>query len=103
MRPLSRILFGVLLALCWSGLATADPHDPSQSLDVSAFRAVTNMQLDAAFERFVSRGGGQSLRGLAGPSSMECTNPAMHGGIETCVVRSSSPATSTIPAALAQH
>ena len=102
MRPLSRTLLGVLLAFCWGGLATADPHNPIQSLDPSAFRAVTNIQLDTAFERFVSRGSSQPLYGLAGPSSMDCTSPATQDGIETCVVTSSGPTTS-IPTALAQY
>jgi hypothetical protein len=88
MRPLSRILLGVFLALCfcWCGAAAADPHNPTQTLDRSAFRAVTNMQLDLAFERFVLLGNAETLLGLVGPSSMDCTRAATHDGIETCVV-----------------
>jgi len=102
MRSLSRILFGVLLALCLSSPAIADPHNSSQSLDPSAFRAVTQMRLDLAFERFVSQGSGYALFGLAGPSSMDCTNAAIHDGIETCIVTTRRP-TASIPASLAQH
>jgi hypothetical protein len=102
MRPLSRILFGVSLALCWSSIATAGPTGPTQSLDPSRFRAITNMQLDIAFERFVSLKNIQPLYGLTGPSSMDCTNAAMEDGIETCVVTTRGPA-SSMPAVLARR
>lgn len=107
MRPQSRLLFGVLLALClsglgWSGLASADPHQPRQSLDSSAFRAVTHIQLDIAFERFASQGIDLLLYSMAGPSSMNCTHTGRRGEIETCVVTTHGLAHS-IPAALAQR
>lgn len=101
MRPLLRILFCALLALGWSGLAAAGPHGQTQPLDSSAFRAMTQLHLDIAFERFVSRRGSARLYGLAGPSSMDCTNAAMNDGIETCVVTTRGPIAS-MPAALAQ-
>lgn len=101
MQAQFRILFGVLFALCWSGIATADPLDPDQSLDPAAFRAVTTTRLDVAFEQFVTRGSGQSLGGLAGPSSMNCTRAKMGDGTETCVVTAKSPSPSR-PAALAR-
>jgi len=101
MRPLSRILFGVSLALCWSGIATAGPTGPTQSLDPSKLRAITNMQLDIAFERFVLENF-QPLHGLTGPSSMDCTNAATQDGIETCVVTTRGPA-SSMPSALAHR
>ena len=102
MRFTSCLMFTALMALCWSGLAVANPNDKTSSLDASAFRAVTNLQLDSAFESFVSQGRGQSFYGLAGPSSMECSAAAMQGGIETCVVTTQSPM-SAVPAALAQR
>ena len=102
MRPLSRILFGVSLALCWSGMATAGSLAPSQPLDPSTLRTITSMQLDLAFERFVSLESIQTLHGLLGPSSMDCTNAALHDGIETCVVTTRSHA-SVMPAALANR
>lgn len=102
MRPLSRILFGVFLAICWSGIATADPQESTQPLDRSAFRAVTNLQLDLAFEQFVSLEATGTLQSLAGPSSMECTRAATHDGIENCVVTTIRLAAS-MPAALAQR
>jgi hypothetical protein len=102
MRSLSRILFGVFLALCLCGTAAADSHDPSQTLDPSVFRTITNLQLDLAFERFVTLGTTETLQGLAGPSSMDCTRPAARDGIETCVVTTARLAAS-IPAALAHR
>jgi hypothetical protein len=102
MRPLSRILFGVFLATCWSGVATADPQEPTQSLDPSAFRADTNLQPDLAFARFVSLEATGALQSLAGPSSMECTSAATHDGIENCIVTTIRLAAS-MPAALAQR
>lgn len=102
MRPLSRILFGVFIAISWSGAAAANPHSPSQTLEPSAFRAVTHLQLDLAFERFVLLGQAETLLGLAGPSSMDCTRAATHDGIETCVVTTDGIAAS-MPAALAHR
>lgn len=102
MRPLTRIFFGVLLALCCSGLAVADPHDPTQSLDSSTIRRLTLVQLDTAFERSASEGSGMSLYGLGGPSSMDCTSSPLQAGIETCVVTTRRRATS-MPAALTQR
>lgn len=102
MRPIRRILFGVSLALCWSGVAIADPDDPTQSPNPSSFQAVTHLKLDTAFERFVLQGIRQPLFSLAGPSSMHCTKATMHGGIETCTVTTSRRSTS-VPAALAQR
>ena len=103
MRPISRILFGVSIALCWSGIATAGPLAPAHSPDPSTLRTITNMQLDIAFERFVSLEENiQTLHGLLGPSSMDCTNAVLNDGIETCVVTTRSHA-SAMPAALANR
>jgi hypothetical protein len=100
MRLTPRILFGALLALCWSGLATANPRDPTESLDPSVFRALTNMQLDAAFETVVSQGSDQTIYRLCGPSSMTCEADGTSDGIETCVVTTIVPSKS-MPAARA--
>ena len=102
MKPLSRFMLTALIALCWSGLAAADPTDASPSVDASALRAVTNIQLDLAFESFVAEDGSPALTGLTGPSSMECSGTAMHGGIETCLVTTDRIANLS-PAALAQR
>lgn len=102
MRFISRILIGVSLALCWTGVASADTHDPALSSDPSLFWSVTNVKLDGAFERFVMRESRHSLYGLSGPSSMNCTSAAMSNGIETCVVTTRGRDTS-IPAALAHR
>ncbi len=102
MRPTSRILFGAFIALCWSGLATANPPDPTTSLDPSVFREVSNIQLDSAFEEFVSQDSGRSIRGLSGPSSMDCDDARTKADIETCVVTTRAPR-NPAPAALAQH
>lgn len=110
MRRESRMLFGVLLTLCvlcWSGLSFANPHSRDQSLDSSAFRTMTHIQLDIAFERSFSPGSDRFLYRLAGPSSMNCTTEATQGGIETCVVTTRRSAilvsTMAMPATLAQH
>ncbi len=102
MRFISRFLLGATLVLCWSGIANANPNENDASLDPAVFRAVTQMQLDAAFEAFVARGHGHWIHGLSGPSSMSCENARMQDGIETCVVTASRP-TNSMPAALAQH
>ena len=104
MRPLIQILSGALFTLCLSigGVAAADPDSEVQPLDSAVFQTVTDMQLDTAFERFVSEGSDRSLPGLSGPSSMDCTDKTIKDGIETCVVTTRAPSNS-IPAALAQH
>jgi hypothetical protein len=102
MRPTPNIILGALLALCWSGLATANPLDPAQPLDPAVLRAMTNMQLDSAFERFVSQGNHQAIYRLSGPSSMTCESSGMLDGIETCVVTTVAYSKST-RAALAQY
>ena len=102
MRPLIQILSGALLALCIAGVAAADPNSPAEPLDSSVFRTVTSMQLDTAFERFVSQDSDRRLTELSGPSSMDCTEKTIQDGIETCVVTTHAPSNS-IPAALAQH
>jgi hypothetical protein len=102
MKPVSRSIFVALIALCWSGLAVANPEDSSPSVDTSDLRAVTNVRLDLAFESFVSEDGADALTGLAGPTTMECSGTAMRGEIETCLVTTDRLA-STSPASLAQH
>jgi hypothetical protein len=102
MQPTLKILFGGFLAICWSSLATANPPDPTQSLDPAVLRAITNMQLDSAFERFVSQGSDRAIYHLSGPSSMTCESAGMLDGIETCVVTTMAQSKSR-PAALAQY
>ena len=102
MRPIPKFFITALIAFCWSSLASADPHSPGRSIEPSRFAKITNLQLDAAFESFVSRGNRVVLYGLAGPSTMDCSSKAVSAGLETCVVTSSGPPIS-MPAALAQH
>lgn len=105
MRLIFRILSGALIAPCWSGLANADPQAWSQPLDVAAIRAITTVQLDAAFENFVSREYHPSFAGLAGPSAMVCIKDCQTAEIseptEICVVTADGP-TRMMPAALAK-
>ena len=101
MKSVSRSILVALIALCWSGLAAANPNDSPSSVDASALRAVTNIQLDLAFESFVSEDGRDALTGLAGPTFMECSGTAMRGEIETCLVTTDRLA-STSPASI-QH
>ena len=114
MRFTSRILCGTFIALCWTGLAHADPSDTNQRLEPSVLRAVMDMQLDSAFEGVITQSNRQAINMLAGPSSMDCTSSAVAAGIETCVVTTVSAvnavtavhavtAVNAIPAALAEH
>jgi hypothetical protein len=101
MRSLSQILSAVLLALCWSDLALAEPPDASQPLDPAVLATVTDMQLDSAFEKFVSRDKEHSLYALTGPTTMDCRNAPTVNDPETCVVTGSD--LIAPPTALAQH
>ncbi len=102
MRPIVRIFFTALIALCWSGLATADTTEPTAQIEPSAIRALLNIDLDHDFESIVLPDSQQRLPGLAGPSSMDCSGAESNGGIETCLVTTTTMA-STVPAALTQH
>ena len=102
MRFTSRILCGTFIALCWTGLAHADPSDTNQRLEPSVLRAVMDMQLDSAFEGVITQSNRQAINGLAGPSSMDCTNSVVATSIETCVVTTVG-VVNAMPAALAQH
>jgi hypothetical protein len=102
MQLVKRLMFTALIALCWSGVAAANPNDSPLPVDPSAVRAVESVHLDVAFESFVAEGTRNVLTGLAGPSSMECSGSGMHGGIETCLVTTERLA-GTMPAALAHR
>jgi hypothetical protein len=102
MKPVSRLVFAALIALCWSGLAVANPTDSSAPVDAPSLSAVTNTHLDLAFESFVAEDGSDQLTGLAGPTRMECSGGAMHGEIEICLVTTDRIA-STSPASLAHR
>lgn len=102
MKSVSRFMFAALIALCWSGIAAANPNDSSPSVDAAALRAVTNIQLDLAFESFVSKDDAAALTGLAGPTTMECSDGAMQDGTEICLVMTDR-IENPLPAALAHR
>jgi len=94
------MLVGALLTLCWNLAAFAGPHDAPQAAEAPNFLSLTNFTLDLAMEDFVVRSGTADLRGLAGPSTMDCQIKSFLNGIETCVVTASRGSTS-VPATLA--
>jgi len=102
MRPIVGIFFTALIALCGSGLASADTTVPTAQVEPSAIRALLNIDLDHDFETIVLPDSQQRLPGLAGPSSMDCSGTESNDGIETCLVTTTMMAL-TVPAALAQH
>ena len=102
MEPVSRVVFTVLIALFLSGLATADPSDSPAPIDPSVLRAFTFVELDLAFESFVSEDGSNQLTGLAGPTLMECSGSTVSDAAETCLVTVDR-LTNPSPAALANR
>ncbi|MAG31184.1 MAG: hypothetical protein CL908_09895 [Deltaproteobacteria bacterium] len=101
MRSLSRLVLVAVLALGWSALASAANLEDNQSIDPTAFAAITDLQLDAAFEVAMSESS-SALFGLSGPTTMECKGAA-GSSFETCVVRADGMPSSLTPSALARH
>ena len=95
------VLLIALLALGWSGVASAE-DSKTDVLEPKALSAMTSVSLDNAFERATSPTHEQTLHGLAGPSQMNCESGTDHDGLETCVVTTEGMLASA-PAALAQH
>lgn len=92
--------FAALLFFGASGLVQAEEpalEMPTLELD---FADVTNVQLDAAFERMLSkrRSLDQPLKDPAGPTDMACNGGPASGDPETCTVTASeSPAAPAQP------
>jgi hypothetical protein len=95
------VLLIALLALGWSGVASAEDSE-ANVLEPKTLSEVSTLSLDNAFERATSPKHDRSLHGLAGPSTMNCENGAELDGPETCVVTAEGMLAS-VPAALAQH
>jgi hypothetical protein len=82
-----RILIIALIALGWTGVAAAQDQAAPITIEPSAFAALTNMQLDSAFERATSPATRAiALPEPAGDSTMTCQGGASKGDLETCVV-----------------
>ena len=104
MRPLSPFSFVALLALTWTGLASAETPNTAPPIGPSEIAAVADMQLDDAFEKTAADDSDDFLHQLAGPTSMDCKNALTRTDAETCVVTVVDGSTMTAPpAALAQH
>jgi len=93
--------FAALVVLGWCGLAQAEEPTlemPNPELD---FAEVTNVKLDAAFERMLSkrRQLDSPLQDPAGPTDMACNAGPDSNDLETCTVTASE---SPNPAAPAQ-
>ncbi len=102
MQSTNRVLLGALLALCCSGLASANSHEVTATVDTADLRAVTHMQLDGALEEFASVESRPPIQELSGPSSMDCKDARLNDEVETCVVTTSGPI-KPMPAAMAQN
>jgi len=95
------VLLIALLTLGWSGVASAE-DSKTDVLEPKALARMSSLSLDTAFERATSPKHDRALRGLAGPSKMNCENGVDLDGPETCVVTAEGMLAS-VPAALAQH
>jgi hypothetical protein len=103
MQALSHFAIAALLALTWSGLASAESPDANPSIESGLLASVTEMKLDQAIEESGPLGSDDFLRGLAGPSSMDCTHAVTRSDFETCIVSVEGSPRTAVPAALAQH
>ena len=108
MQSTNSVVLGALLALCFSGLATANsPEAPTATPDTvneADLRAVTHMQLDVALEAFASVESGPPIQELSGPSKMDCEEAHLKPeDVETCTVTHDGPGKQVSPAAMAQN
>ena len=90
-----------LLVLGWCGLAQAEEPVEIQPIDLELdFAEVTNVQLDAAFERILSkrRNLDSPLKDPAGPTDMACNSGPTSNDLETCTVTASESPTPAAPA-----
>ncbi len=101
MRPIS-LIFIALVALIWSSAAAAESNTPTSTLDLAALSDLTDLNLDAAFERAASPISNSVLHGFGGPTTMNCTNCDGVNATEICVVHAEGVPASE-PASLAQH
>jgi hypothetical protein len=101
---LSALLGASILLSCLGGgsVATAAGSEGSQRIDPAVFRALTDMQLDAAIQEFAALRTRFAGHAPVGPSVMECRRLRPSDDVETCVVRAIRP-THAVPAAMAQR
>jgi len=106
MRPIVVSLFAALAVTAWSGIALADEPVAGPTGSPMAFAVLGELELDASYERRVMGGVDASLASeayeLAGPSTMDCSNPR-HADAEICVVTIAGTTVHPGPAALPTH
>ncbi len=99
MRPHSRLIVIALLALVWTGVASAESPE---SLAPDALAAIAELELDSAFEQATRPGDSARTPQLAGPTTMACKGELAREADETCTVRTDR-LMAAMPAALAPH
>ena len=100
MRLTSHLLIA-LVALTWSSAAAAKSDTSTSTLSPAVLSALADLDLDAAFERATWPISNNVLKGLGGPTTMNCTTGEVVNAIETCEV-SAEGLPSSMPASLAQ-
>lgn len=105
MRPPSRFsfstLFAAFAALAIASAASAGNVDPAQTIDPMAYRPMSRVEIDEAFESAHARIDQRINFLLTGRTTMDCSNDR-DAGLETCVVRTQGMPTS-VPASLAKY
>lgn len=104
MRPRLSLLLGtsIVLGLGVLGAGPSAASDAGQRIDPAVFRALTDMQLDAAFEEFAALRTRFAGRSPVGPTAMDCRRVRPSDDVETCVVRARRP-NDPVPAAMAHR
>ena len=96
-------IFIALTALTWSIGAVAENNiSTSTTLDPAGLSILTDLNLDAAFERAAWPIADNVLYGLCGPTTMNCMTDAEINAIETCEVKAEGVPASK-PTSLAKH
>ncbi|MBJ21328.1 MAG: hypothetical protein GY910_06765 [bacterium] len=101
MRPRPRFVLAALLALAWTGSASAGTLDTGPAIDPGVFASIAAIQLDDAFEKSAGLESDDFLQRLGSPTSMVCTNTGVPQQVETCIVTAIGTPKTEIPEKLA--
>jgi len=100
---MSRVFFGVMLAVGLSSAAFAETPDSNPSAAPGDFTLTAQLDLDQQFERSLANAADGRLQRMSGPSSMSCSQALTTNGLDTCVVTAQGTKRSAVPAALASQ
>ena len=102
MRFRTSVLLVALLALGWSGVASAE-DTTSNTVEPAAFAAMSHVSLDQAFELATTPATSAAWQAMLCQTTMQCETVAEANSDETCIVTASGDLRDSRPAALAHN